>query len=212
MTRSATASDGVDQTLGAEVLKCGGEGLVGDEVVVEDLPAEPVERLVGLVAEDGLALLGDRLDGSFRDAGLDRLVHMGVPGVLRVPVAGGHQQREFAQVPGEAGVEPGEGAERFGALAHLRAVQPDPEGSADGAAPAGDAGGQFPLARVHFLFGENGEPHGACTCLFFPARYLHGPGIRAMRADRTGGSGKLTPLEMQGKAARQRAAIPACAA
>lgn len=75
---------------------------------------------------------------------------------------------------GEDAVEAGERAEGFGPFAHLRAVQPDSEGTTDGTAPAGYAGGQFLLARVHFLFGENGEPHRACTCLFFPARYVHG--------------------------------------
>lgn len=189
------------------MLQSAGEGLVGDEVLFEDLLAELVEGLVRLVVEDRLALLGHGLDGGLRDAGLDRLVHMRVPGVLRVPVPGGHQQGELTQVLGEAAVEAGEGAEGLGTLAHLRAVQPDPERATDGAAPAGDAGGQFLLARVHFLIGQNGEPHVADTCLFFPACFRHVLGSRAMPADGTAGFEKLTPPGVQGKTARWRAPI-----
>ncbi|WP_426567834.1 cupin domain-containing protein [Streptomyces canus] len=55
-------------------------------------------------------------------------------------------------------------------------MRPDPEGAADGATAAGDAGAQLLLPRVHFLFAEYGEPHLAVTCLFFPACYPVGSG------------------------------------
>ncbi|BFO19231.1 hypothetical protein SHKM778_56190 [Streptomyces sp. KM77-8] len=91
----AERADGIDQALGAEVLQGGGERSVGDEVVLQHLAAEPVERPVGRVVEDGLTSLGDGLDSGLGDAGRHGLVHMGVPRVLGVPVAGRHQQRQL---------------------------------------------------------------------------------------------------------------------
>ena len=108
-----------------------GEGFVGDEVIGQELAAEPVDDLlVAPVAEVRALPARQLLECLAADAGVDTAVDVRVPGVLSVEVACRDQQDQLTQAEVEARLEAGIGAERLDPVAQLRAVQP-----AQGAGP-----------------------------------------------------------------------------
>ena len=142
-----------------------------DHFVAQDLAGEGVEELLVGVREVRDLVAGEFLDRLGRNAGLDRLLVVGIPRVLRVEVAGGDQQRQLTEALVDGCVEPAVGTERVDLLRQLGGAQPDQERPAGGAALGRDGVTDLLLARGEL--GKGGQAHGCSLSVASISLFKH---------------------------------------
>src|ERR1700733_2023923 len=130
------------------------ERLVAHEMALEQLAAERVHGLLVATIERRRAALRERGERLTADAGFDSLVDVGVPRVLRVPVAGCDEQDQLAQPEVQGRLEANERTQGLDLVAQLRAAQPDQERPADLSAPTGDPHCQLALTRAQLVVAQ----------------------------------------------------------